>query len=90
MSSLMKDSARFAALQSGYSRSRRSCGRRCWRREQPTVAPTPATAGSSQGVAGQPYYSYLKQSYLLAARFLGELAEAPSWTRSPRSACSSR
>jgi polyhydroxyalkanoate synthase len=78
MSSLTKDSARFAALQSGYLAEQA----RLW-----TSMLGGAPAGAVRPEPGDrrfaakewqenAYYSYLKQSYLLASRFLAELADA--------------
>jgi len=73
----MKDSERFAALQTGYAAEQA----RLWAAlfggaKQPLVAPDAGDRRfSSKEWQDNPYYSYLKQSYLLAARFLGELAE---------------
>jgi polyhydroxyalkanoate synthase len=77
MQGLFQDPARFAALQSGYLASQA----RLW---------SDMVAGADSSVVGaeagdkrfggkewreNPYYSYLRQSYLLAARFLSDLAE---------------
>jgi polyhydroxyalkanoate synthase len=77
LSSLMKDSERFAALRTGYAAEQA----RLWAAlfggaSQPLVTPDAGDRRfSSKEWQDNPYYSYLKQSYLLAARFLGELAE---------------
>jgi polyhydroxyalkanoate synthase len=79
LAKLAGDPARFAALQSGYVEKQR----KLWmsllgdRREaEAVVAPE---AGDKRFAASawrdNPYYGYLKQSYLLAAGFLRELAE---------------
>jgi polyhydroxyalkanoate synthase len=78
MSSLIEDSARFAALQSGYVAQQA----RLWSAMfegaiDPVVRPEPGDRRfASKEWQDNPYYSYLKQSYLLASRFLGELAES--------------
>ena len=78
MARLMQGSARFAELQSDYAAKQA----RLWSamladRSEAVVAPE---AGDRRFAAKEwrdnPYYSYLKQSYLLASRFLGELAES--------------
>jgi polyhydroxyalkanoate synthase len=78
MASLMQDSARFAALQSGYVAKQA----RLWAAmmgEQGAPAAVTADPGDRRFAAKEwnenPYFSYLKQSYLLASRFLGELAD---------------
>jgi polyhydroxyalkanoate synthase len=77
MSSLMKDSERFAALQTGYAAQQA----RLWAAmfggsKEAMIAPdTGDRRFASREWQDNPYYSYLKQSYLLASRFLGELAE---------------
>jgi polyhydroxyalkanoate synthase len=78
MSSLMKDSARFAALQSGYLAKQT----RLWMSMLGAgAAATPVAAApgdkrfSSKEWRDNAYYAYLKQSYLLAAEFLTELAD---------------
>src|SRR5690349_7498351 len=78
MSSLMKDAMRFAALQAGYVA----------KQSQLWMAMLGAGAGVAASLIVAPgdkrfsakewrdnaYYSYLKQSYLLAAEFLNDLA----------------
>jgi polyhydroxyalkanoate synthase len=78
MASLTQDSARFAALQSGYIAKQAQL----WAAmlgEQGTPVATPEP-GDRRFAAKEwnenPYFSYLKQSYLLASRFLNELAES--------------
>jgi polyhydroxyalkanoate synthase len=74
----MQDSPRFAALQSGYAAKQAQLWSALLReRREALVAPEPGDrrfAGSEW--RDNAYFSYLKQSYLLAARFLTELAEA--------------
>ena len=74
----MQDPARVAALQSGYAMQQAQL----W---ASMFAASPAAlvrpdAGDRRFASKEwqenPYYSYLKQSYLLASRFLGELAAA--------------
>jgi len=80
MASLSQDSqhaARFAALQSGYLvKQAQLWSAMLGRKSETAVAPE---AGDRRFAASEwrdnPYYSYLKQSYLLAARFLTELSE---------------
>jgi polyhydroxyalkanoate synthase len=75
MSTLMADSSRFAALQSGYVAQQA----KLW---AATLAGTGADVVGERGdkrFAGKEwrdnaYYSYLRQSYLLAANFLNDLA----------------
>ncbi len=73
-----RHAARFAALQSGYIASQA----RLWasmlgEKTEPVVAPEPGDRRfAGKDWHDSPYYSYLKQSYLLACRFLTELAEA--------------
>jgi polyhydroxyalkanoate synthase len=77
MARLAQDSARFAELQADFAAQQA----RLWSsmladRSEPVVAPE---AGDRRFAAKEwrdnPYYAYLKQSYLLASRFLNELAE---------------
>jgi polyhydroxyalkanoate synthase len=73
----MEDSARFTALQSGYvAKQAQLWAAMLGRQAEPLVAPEP---GDRRFAASEwrdnPYYSYVKQSYLLASRFLGDLAE---------------
>jgi polyhydroxyalkanoate synthase len=77
MTSLMQDSGRFAALQSGYLAKQAQLWSAMLGQESgPLVQPEP---GDRRFAASEwrdnPYYAYVKQSYLLASRFLGELAE---------------
>ena len=78
MTSLMKDSARFAALQSGYLAKQAQL----WAAmlSDQSAPATPADPGdrrfSGKEWRDNRYYAYLKQSYLLASRFLTELAES--------------
>ncbi|MGH8766279.1 MAG: class I poly(R)-hydroxyalkanoic acid synthase [Burkholderiales bacterium] len=74
----MQDSTRFAALQSGYAAQQA----RLWTAifggsNEPVVKSESGDRRfASREWQDNPYYSYLKQSYLLAARFLAELADA--------------
>ena len=76
MATLMQDAGRVAALQSSYLAQQAQL----W---AATLAGLPAERMADKGdrrFAGKewsenPYYAYLRQSYLLAARFLAELAE---------------
>jgi polyhydroxyalkanoate synthase len=74
----MQDSARFAALQSGYAAKQAQL----WsaligERRESLVAPEPGDRRfAGREWQDNAYFSYLKQSYLLASRFLIELAEA--------------
>jgi polyhydroxyalkanoate synthase len=79
MSKLMQGNANFGALQSSYI----SKQARLWavmlggKEEAPTVAPAPGDRRfAAREWRDNPYYSYVKQSYLLASEFLVELAEA--------------
>jgi polyhydroxyalkanoate synthase len=79
MSTLFQDPARLAALQSGYLVKQAQL----WssmlgqpRVGAPQVAPEPGDRRfASAEWRDNPYYAYLKQSYLLASRFLTDLAE---------------
>jgi len=78
MSNLAKDSERFAALQSGYVAQQAQLWSAMFGgAKDPLVKPE---AGDRRFAAkdwqDNPYYSYLKQSYLLASRFLTELAQS--------------
>jgi polyhydroxyalkanoate synthase len=78
MTSLMQDSERFAALQSGYlAKQAQLWSAMFGQNADPLVLPEP---GDRRFAASEwrdnPYYAYVKQSYLLASRFLGELAES--------------
>ncbi len=77
MSSLMKDSKRFAALQTGYAAQQALLWSAMFGgANEPVVRPEPGDRRfGSKEWQDNPYYNYLKQSYLLAARFLSELAE---------------
>ncbi len=74
----MKDSQRFAALQSGYVAQQAQLWSAAFAgAKEPVVRPEPGDRRfASKEWQDSPYYSYLKQSYLLAARFLAELADA--------------
>jgi len=78
MASLTQDSARFAALQAGYLANQAQLWSAMLVQErEPVVAPEPGDRRFAAREWGDnPYYSYVKQSYLLAARFLTELAES--------------
>ena len=77
MTSLTQDSARFAALQSGYIvKQAQLWASTLGDKSGPVVAPSPGDRRfAAKEWHDSPYYSYLKQSYLLASRFLTELAE---------------
>ena len=72
MASLMQDSARFAALQSGYlAKQAQLWAAMLGEQDGPLVAPEPGDRRfAAKEWRDNPYYSYLKQSYLLASRFL--------------------
>ena len=78
MASLTQDSARFAALQSGYiAKQAMLWSAMLGDGGDPVIAPEPGDRRfASKEWRDNPYYSYLKQSYLLASHFLGELAQA--------------
>lgn len=73
----MQDSARFAALQSGYAAKQAQL----WaallgEKKHGLVAPEPGDRRfAAKEWHDNPYFSYLKQSYLLASHFLAELAD---------------
>jgi polyhydroxyalkanoate synthase len=74
---LMQDSARFAGLQSDYLARQAQLWSAMLANQSDTAA---ASEPGDRRFAGRewrdnPYYAYLKQSYLLASRFLAELAE---------------
>ncbi len=73
----MQDSARFAALQSGYiARQAQLWASMLGDQSSTVVAPDPGDRRfAAREWRDNPYYSYLKQSYLLASRFLTELAD---------------
>src|SRR5688572_4616643 len=77
MTSLMKDSARFAALQSGYlAKQAQLWAAMLANRMEPVAVPAAGDRRfSAKEWRDNPYYAYLKQSYLLASRFLTELAD---------------
>jgi polyhydroxyalkanoate synthase len=81
MASLTQDSARFAALQSGYVAKQAQLWAAMMGEQGAPAAPAAVTSdpGDRRFAAKEwnenPYFSYLKQSYLLASRFLSELAE---------------
>ncbi len=78
MARLMQDSARFAELQSDYAAKQA----RLWSamlsdKSEAMAAPEPGDRRfAAKEWRDNPYYAYLKQSYLLASRFLGELVES--------------
>jgi polyhydroxyalkanoate synthase len=78
IASLTQDPARFAALQSGFAAKQAQL----WsallgERREALVAPEPGDRRfAGREWQDNAYFSYLKQSYLLASRFLTELAEA--------------
>ena len=73
----MKDSTRFAALQSGYIAQQAQLWSAMFGGAQDALvrAEPGDRRFASKEWQDNPYFSYLKQSYLLASRFLGELAE---------------
>jgi poly[(R)-3-hydroxyalkanoate] polymerase subunit PhaC len=73
----MKDSARFAALQSGYlAKQAQLWAAMLSDGKEPVATPDAGDRRfSGKEWRDNPYYAYLKQSYLLASRFLTELAE---------------
>ena len=78
MTNLMKDSARFAALQSGHAVQQAQLWSAMFGGAgAPVVRPEPGDRRfTAKEWQDSTYYSYLKQSYLLAARFFTELADA--------------
>jgi polyhydroxyalkanoate synthase subunit PhaC len=78
MARLTQDSARFAELQSDYAAKQA----RLWSsmlvdKSEAVAVPEPGDRRfAAKEWRDNPYYAYLKQSYLLASRFLGELAES--------------
>jgi polyhydroxyalkanoate synthase len=78
MASLMQNSARFAALQSNYAaRQAQLWNSMLGEQPAPIVAPAPGDRRfAAKEWNDSPYFSYLKQSYLLATGFLTELAQA--------------
>ena len=80
LASMLLDSSRLAALQSGYAKKQAQLwssmiqGRQ---HEAPVVAPDPGDRRfAAREWRENPYYDYLRQSYLLAARHLADLAES--------------
>ena len=79
----MQGSGRFAALQSGYLAKQAQLWSAMLDPQggakapaEPLVAPEPGDRRfAAREWRDNPYYSYVRQSYLLASRFLGELAE---------------
>ena len=81
IASLAQNSARFAALQSGYiARQAQLWTAMLGEQGGATVAPVTPEPGdrrfSSKEWQDNPYHAYVKQSYLLASRFLSELADS--------------
>ena len=81
LASLTRDSrqaARFAALQSGYlAKQAQLWAAMLGRQEVPAITAEPGDRRfAAREWRDNPYYAYLKQSYLLAARFLADLAES--------------
>jgi len=78
MSNLAKDSERFAALQSGYVAQQAQLWSAMFGgAKEPVVKPEPGDRRfGAKEWQDNPYFSYVKQSYLLAARFLSELADS--------------
>ena len=60
----------------------------------PAAAPEPPGAGDKRFAAAEwrdiPYYDYLKQSYLLASGYLGELVESVAAEPHAKKGCASR
>jgi len=79
MTPLFQDPARFAALQSGYLVQQAQLWSSMLGQPgagAPLVAPEPGDKRfAAKEWRDNPYYAYLKQSYLLASRFVTELAE---------------
>src|SRR5258706_10927599 len=78
LSSLMQDSTRFAALQSGYLAQQAQLWSTMFGGAgDPLVRPEPGDRRfAAREWQDNPDYSYLEQAYLLASRFLAELAES--------------
>jgi polyhydroxyalkanoate synthase len=76
MASLTRDAARFAALQAGYAAKQAQLwGAMFGGADAQVVAPEAGDKRfASKEWRDNAYYSYLKQSYLLAAQFLADLA----------------
>jgi polyhydroxyalkanoate synthase len=75
----MQGNANFAVLQSSYlvKQAQLWSAMLGGHKDAPAIAPEPGDRRfSAKEWRDSPYYSYVKQSYLLAADFLGELAEA--------------
>jgi polyhydroxyalkanoate synthase len=77
MARLMQDSARFAELQSDYvAKQAQLWSAMLADRSEAVAAPEPGDRRfAGKEWRDNPYYAYLKQSYLLASRFLAALAE---------------
>jgi polyhydroxyalkanoate synthase len=75
---MQQDSTRLAALQSGYiAKQAQLWASMLGEQGSVMVAPEPGDRRfAAREWRDSPYYSYLKQSYLLACRFLAEAAEA--------------
>src|SRR6185436_4384024 len=79
MPRLMQGNANFAALQSSYlvKQAQLWSAMLGGQNDAPAIAPEAGDRRfSSREWRDSPYYSYVKQSYLLASEFLGELAES--------------
>jgi polyhydroxyalkanoate synthase len=78
MTSLMQDSGRFAALQSDYlARQAQLWSAMLGQKTDPVILPEPGDRRfAAREWRDNPYYSYVKQSYLLASEFLADLANA--------------
>jgi polyhydroxyalkanoate synthase len=79
MNALFQDPARFAALQSGYAVKQAQLWSSMLAQSgpvEPQIAPEPGDKRfAAREWRDNPYYAYLKQSYLLSSRFLADLAE---------------
>jgi polyhydroxyalkanoate synthase len=79
MSGMLRDPARFAALQATYVAQQAQLWAAMLKGEKsdaPAIAPEPGDKRfSAREWRDNPYYAYLKQSYLLASRHLTDLAE---------------
>ena len=76
---MLQDPSRFAALQSGYIAKQAQLWTAMLSGQQgaPVATPEPGDRRfAAREWCDSPYYAYLKQSYLLASRFLTELAES--------------
>ena len=92
MSSMLQDPSRFAALQSGYIAKQAQLWTAMLSGQQgaPVATPEPGDRRfAAREWCDSPYYAYLKQSYLLASRFLTELAESAELDAKSRNGCNS-